>query len=122
VTTRNLVELQRQITSTWATDAIGSTLLRLFSGEQQQVGESLRQLNKQDKWECMGYGAFLKTYPRGADPLLDALRRDIDVMRVSIEDARPRMRRLHTDLRQLLDLLDPDNISFTEHEVPEGKN
>jgi hypothetical protein len=53
--TQGLINLQYNISKTWGSDKIQSSLFRLFSGEQEQVGETLQQLNKKDKWECMGY-------------------------------------------------------------------
>jgi hypothetical protein len=72
-TTLTLTRLQRHITTTWATDEIPSPLLRLFSGEQEQLGQALWQRGKQDAWECMGYRAFLTKFPKVTDALMDSM-------------------------------------------------
>jgi hypothetical protein len=94
----------------------------LFAVEQQAVGEALRQLNAKGKWECMGYGTFLKTFPRGADKLIDALRDDVETMRGGIEPATERMTRIKSSLAELLDLLDPAAVRFPEYRTPKAKS
>jgi hypothetical protein len=60
--TRNLTKLQNSISDTFLDDRLGPTL-RLFTGEQEATGETLRQQNK-DRWDCMGYDTFLTAFPK----------------------------------------------------------
>lgn len=118
---RDFQLLQIGITRAFATDAISSPILRLFAVEQQAVGEALRQLNAAGKWECMGYGAFLKNFSPGADSLIDALRNDVKSMRADTAVAAEQITTIHNALNKLLELLDPDAVSFPEHRTPKGK-
>jgi hypothetical protein len=119
--TRQFQLVQIRITRAFATDGIRSPVFRLFAVEQQAVGEALRQINVKQKWECMGYGTFLKTFPRGADKYIDGLRDDVEKLRAGTEVAAERLQRIKDRLAELLDLLDPEAIRFPEYRVPKSK-
>ena len=60
----------------------------------------------------MGYGAFLKNLSEGADPSIDAIRRDVVSMQSNVATSRERLRKLQHLLIDLLKLLDPDDLRF----------
>jgi hypothetical protein len=60
----------------------------------------------------MGYGAFLKEFPPGANDLIDAVRADVTSLDTRLNDASKRLTRLQHALIDLLDMLDPDHVRF----------
>lgn len=112
--TRRLVDLQDEIYGLWSTDGLAASF-RIFAGEQRAIGEALVQPGL-SRPECLGYGAFLKAFPQGANELLDSLREDVRLLEAGLSHAAPRLIAIQHALIELLDLLDPENIRF-----PEGK-
>lgn len=110
--TRDLLRLQDDIYSIWGTDRHPATL-RLFAGEQRAVGEALVQVGDRGP-ECMGYGSFLKTLMPGANPLIDALRVDVESLAKGFDLAAERLTRLQHGLIDLLKMLDPEYLRFPE--------
>ena len=108
--TRDLLKLQDTIYSLWGTDA-QPPILRIFAGEQRAIGEALISTNAGTS-ECLGYGAFLTTFINGRDPLIDAIRADIVLLKSSPDQARERLTNLQHALIDLLKMLDPDFIQF----------
>lgn len=108
--TRELLRLQDGLYSIWGTDRF-PPLLRLFAGEQRALGEALITSGAQSA-ECMGYGEFLKAFPKRANPLVDALRGDVAALAGGVAPAADRLTALHHALIDLLDMLDPDNVRF----------
>ena len=108
--TLKLSHLQDRISSLWGTDAHGQCL-RVFSGERRAIGEALI-LSGPQGCRCLGYGAFLKTFGRGKEPLLDALRDDIAALCEGPAAATGRLVALQHALIDLLGLLDPEGVRF----------
>ncbi|HWX35120.1 MAG TPA: hypothetical protein VNZ53_47830 [Steroidobacteraceae bacterium] len=104
--TRNLLCLQDAIDSIWGTDKITSPAFRVFAGEQRAIGEALIQAGARGP-ECMGYGAFLKTFNQGVNPLIDVLRADVMSLESGLNHATERLTKLQNPLIDLLDMLDP---------------
>jgi len=104
--TRKLLELQDTIYSLWGTDQ-QPKLFRIFAGEQRALGEALIQAGY-SRPECLGYGAFLGKFKDGANPLVDALKRDIP----HLDGATERLRNIQHALIDLLDMLDPNDTRF----------
>jgi hypothetical protein len=109
--TLKLKRSQDYILATFQTDKM-SPLLRLFAGEQEALGEAMRQINKQDKFECIGYGSFIKVFSKGANPLVDAIRADVESMATLNDQNGLRMAVLQNQLIDLIDVLDPDYVRF----------
>lgn len=110
--TRHLLHLQDTIHSHWSTDA-HSAAFRIFSGEQRAIGEALIQTSDRGS-ECVGYGAFLKNFGPGANPLIDALRADIQSLETGLGQATDRLKSVQNALIDLLKMLDPDYLRFPE--------
>lgn len=108
--TRALLRLQDRIYSLWGTDA-QPAVLRIFAGEQRAIGEALIQTTARGP-ECMGYGLFLKTFAKGVDPVIDAVRDDVMSLDTRLAQAISRLTNLQHALIELLDLLDPDSLRF----------
>jgi hypothetical protein len=108
--TRDLLRLQDTICSLWGTDQQPS-VCRIFAGEQRAMGEALIQTTNA-KSECMGYGAFLKTFAPGTNDLIDAVRDDIGSLSTHLGQATDRLRNIQNALIDLLVMLDPDGIRF----------
>ena len=111
--TRELLRLQDSIYSLWSTPAY-SRVLRIFAGEQRAIGEALIQTDDKglEQSECIGYGTFLKRFTRGANPLIDALRADVELMGTHGIDAYERLKSIQNALIDLLLMLDPEYIRF----------
>jgi hypothetical protein len=114
--TRQLSRLQDNIYSLWGTDAY-PPVLRIFAGEQRAIGDALIPTDGKGLQlsECIGYGAFLKTFTPGTNPLIDALRADVASLGISgISPASDRLKAIQNALIDLLLMLDPDYIRFPE--------
>jgi hypothetical protein len=111
--TRELLRLQDTIYSLWGTDQ-QPPLLRIFAGEQRAIGEALIQTGARGP-ECMGYGAFLRTFDKGANPLIDALRADVMLLDKEFAQATERLKNLQHALIDLLKMLDPEYLRFPEN-------
>jgi hypothetical protein len=61
-----------------------------------------------------GYGAFLKTFEKGVNPLIDALRADVILLSNSLSHATERLVNLQHALIDLLKMLDPEYLRFPE--------
>jgi len=112
--TRELTRLQDSIYSLWGTDAHPPPL-RIFAGEQRAIGEALIQTDDKglEQSGCIGYGAFLKRFTPGANPLIDALRADVSSLGAhGIDSATERLKSVQNALIDLLVMLDPDYIRF----------
>lgn len=110
--TQELLRLQDTIYSLWGTDG-SSALFRIFAGEQRAIGEALIQIGASGP-ECMGYGAFLKTFNKGVNPLIDALRADVLSLDNGLRQATERLTNLQHALIDLLKMLDPEYLRFSE--------
>ncbi len=110
--TRKLLHLQDTITGLWRTDQQGP-IFRIFAGEQRAIGETLIQTGAQGS-ECMGYGAFLRTFNNGTSPLIDALREDVMSLDNGLSQASERLTNLQRALIDLLEMLDPEYLRFPE--------
>lgn len=110
--TRELLRLQDTISSLWRTDRY-PPVFRIFAGEQRAIGEALIQTGARGP-ECMGYGAFLKTFSKGIDPLIDGLRTDVFSLSKQLDLATKRLTDLQHALIDLLRLLDPDYVRFPQ--------
>jgi hypothetical protein len=108
--TRELLRLQDTISSLWGTDA-QPPVFRIFAGEQRAIGEALIQTGARGP-ECMGYGAFLKTFSKGIDPLIDGLRTDVISLDKRLDQATRRLVNLQHALIDMLGMLDPDYVRF----------
>lgn len=119
--TRDLLRLQDDIYNIWGADR-QSSVFRIFAGEQRALGEALIQAGVRGP-ECMGYGAFLKTFGNGTNPLIDAVGEDVLYLETGIEQstdsgidqATERLTNLQHSLIDLLKILDPDYIRFPEN-------
>jgi hypothetical protein len=108
--TRELLRLQDTISRLWGTDR-QPPVFRIFAGEQRAIGEALIQTGAQGA-ECIGYGAFLKTFIKGIDPLIDGLRTDVISLDKRLDQATERLTNLQHALIDLLGMLDPDYVRF----------
>ena len=111
-TTRQLARLQDSIYRLWGTSRY-STVFRIWAGEQRALGEVLIQIGTRGP-ECIGYGAFRKTFRSSTDPLIDALREDIAVLADNLDAASERLIRLQHAFIDLLNVLDPARLRFPE--------
>lgn len=111
--TRELLRLQDTIFGLWQTDR-HSSIFRIFAGEQRAIGEAFIQTSRLGP-ECMGYGAFLKAFSKGINPLIDALRSDVVAMGNALEGAQERLVELQHALIDLLEMLDPEYLRFPRH-------
>ena len=62
----------------------------------------------------MGYGAFLKTFSTGVNPLIDALRADVMSLDSGLSEATDRLTNLQNALIDLLKMLDPEYLRYPE--------
>jgi hypothetical protein len=108
--TRDLLRLQDDIYAKWGTDR-HAPLFRIFAGEQRAIGEALINVGPRGP-ECLGYGAFLKAFGQGANPLIDAVRADVASLASDLNRAVPRLTELQHALIDLLEMLDPEYIRF----------
>jgi hypothetical protein len=111
--TRELLRLQDDIYGLWGTDQY-PRLFRIFAGEQRALGEALIQRGVRGP-ECMGYGAFLKNFSDGTNPLIDALRGDVALLESGLSQATNRLTQLQHALIDLLKMLDPNYLRFPEN-------
>ncbi len=112
--TRELTRVQDSISGLWGTDAYPPSL-RIFAGEQRVIGEALIQTDDKgiEQLGCIGYGAFLKRFTPGVNPLIDALRSDVGSLGVlGIDSAAARLKSVQNALIDLLVILDPEYIRF----------
>ncbi len=106
--------LQDTIYSLWGRTGRQSPLFRIFAGEQRAMGEALIQPGEHGP-ECTGYGAFLKAFAPGVNPLIDAIRQDVTAPRSGLGPATERLTNLQHSLIDLLSMLDPDYLRFPEN-------
>jgi hypothetical protein len=110
--TRQLQMLQDELQGIWTRDDLPKPL-RIFSGEQRELGEALIE-NSVRGPECLGYGAFLTKYAKGVNPVIDDLKDDVASLGNTLDSAKPRLEKVQHALVDLLALLDPDFIRFQE--------
>ena len=110
--TLRLQRLQDDIYDLWGTSRF-PRICRIFAGEQRAIGEALIQARRRGP-ECIGYGAFLKAFESGKDPLIDARRGDVSAMPGRVNEASARLTAIQHALIDLLHLLDPKYIRFPE--------
>lgn len=103
---------QNTVEEAWRNDDY-SSILRIFAGEQRAIGEALIRTNG-SRSDCIGYGAFTQAFKRGGDPLIDALRNDIQSLSKGPEEAVDRLRAVQHSLIDLLYTVDPKFIRFPE--------
>jgi len=108
--TRRLAELQDSLYGLFQSDRHGA-LLRVFAGEQRALGERMI-VETPHGAECLGYAAFLDRLKLGADPLVEALRTDLQALGAGLDAARLRLTDLQHALIDLLDFLDPQCQRF----------
>lgn len=108
--TRELLRLQDRFHSEWGTDRYPPAF-RIFAGEQRAVGEALI-VGQAEFTTCMGYGAFLQTFPSGKNQFIDALRADVESLETDLNTARPRLTQIQHTLIDILALMDPDGLRF----------
>jgi hypothetical protein len=108
--TRQLAQLQHQIYSGWQTDRY-PPLLRVFGGEQHAIGERMIWEGPRGP-QCMGFASFLDYLKGGPDPLICALRADVESLGSCLEQALPRLTYLQNSLVDLVEFLDPEAIRF----------
>jgi hypothetical protein len=108
--TLELTRLQDTISSLWLTDEY-PRVLRIFAGEQKAIGDALVNIGPQ-RPECMDYGTFLKSFNKGANPLIDFVRSDVASLDHDLNLATERLTGLQHSLIDLLEMLDPNYIRF----------
>jgi hypothetical protein len=108
--TRQLAQLQHKIYSIWQTDRYGS-LLRVFGGEQHAIGERMIWEGPRGP-QCMGYASFLDYLKSDPDPLICALKADVESLGACLEEALPRLTELQHSLIDLVVFLDPEAVRF----------
>jgi hypothetical protein len=108
--TRQLAELQHKIYAAWQTDRFPS-LLRVFGGEQHAVGERMIWEGPRGP-QCMGFASFLDYLKGKPDPLISALRTDVEALGPRLQEARPRLTELQHCLIDLVIFLDPEAVRF----------
>jgi hypothetical protein len=111
--TRELLRLQDTNYSLWGTDQQPPSF-RIFAGEQRAIGEALIQVSVRGP-ECMGYGAFLTTFEKGGNPLIDSVRADVMSLDKGLSQATERLKNLQHALIDLLKMLDPEYLRFPEN-------
>ncbi len=111
--TRDLLCLQDAISNTWGTDEF-SPSFRLFAGEQRAIGEALITTSARGQ-ECMGYGAFLRVFAEGVNPLIDSIRADVAALSCNFKEATSRLTILQNKLIDLLTRLDQKHIRFPKN-------
>ena len=62
----------------------------------------------------MGYGAFLKAFDKGANPLINSIRADVNSLDKGLAQATERLKKLQHALIDLLKMLDPEYLRFPE--------
>lgn len=76
--TRQLAELQHKIYARWQTDKF-VPLLRTFGGEQHAIGERMIWEGPRGP-QCMGFATFLDYLKGNPDPLILALKADVEAL------------------------------------------
>jgi len=112
--TRKLSELQSMIYSLIQTDRLGPHLI-FFAGEQRAIGEKMLVKND-NRYNCIGYGEFLKCDAFSQDVLFSELRKEIVNMTENVDAYYARLRVIQHALIDLLDYLDPKKIRINENE------
>ncbi len=112
--TTDLSKLRNRIYYLWQTSNLPRPFM-VWAGEQRAIGESMI-LERQTGPDCMGYAAFMSALQAGDIPLLDHLRRDIELLAADPEHGRSRLEVIQGELVQLLELLDPDYCFFPAEE------
>ncbi len=110
--TRQLAHLQHKIYSAWQTDKY-HPLLRVFGGEQHAIGERMIWEGPRGP-QCMGFASFLDYIKGGPDPLICALKVDIESLGPRLEEAVPRLTELQHSLIDLVVFLDPGAVRFPQ--------
>ena len=108
--TRQLAQLQHKIYSGWQTDKY-DPLLRVFGGEQHAIGERMIWEGPRGP-QCMGYASFLDYLKGAPDPLICALKADVESLGARLEVAMPRLTGLQHSLIDLVVFLDPEAVRF----------
>lgn len=109
--TRQLAQLQHKIYSCWQTDKYDHSLLRVFGGEQHAIGERMIWEGPRGP-QCMGFASFLDYLKGGPDPLICALKADVQSLGSCLEVALPRLTDLQHSLIDLVVFLDPEAVRF----------
>lgn len=85
--------------------------LMIFAGEQRAIGEALITHGPHGL-ECMGYRQFLSERGVGTEPLLDAVRLDVERLSRCRGEAMDRLKALHDGLISYLEYVDPEYNRF----------
>jgi hypothetical protein len=110
--TRQLAQIQHRIYAAWQTDRY-KPILRVFGGEQHAIGERMIREGPRGP-QCMGFASFLDYFNGSPDPLLNALKSDVEALGHGLEEARPRLTELQHALIDLVVFLDPAAVRFPE--------
>jgi hypothetical protein len=108
--TRQLAQLQHKIYAAWQTDRY-KPLLRVFGGEQHAIGERMIREGPRGP-QCMGFASFLDYLNCSPDPLICALKADVEALGHGFEEALPRLTELQHALIDLVLFLDPEAVRF----------
>jgi hypothetical protein len=108
--TRQLAELQHKIYAAWQTDRF-PPLLRVFGGEQHAIGERMIWEGPRGP-QCMGFASFLDYLKGQPDPLISALRADVEALAPRLQESLPRLTELQHGLIDLVIFLDPEAVRF----------
>ena len=111
--TRRLAQLQHKIYSCWQSDKYGHPILRVFGGEQHAIGERIIWERPRGP-QCMGFASFLDYLNGCPDPLICALKADVEALEPHLEQAIPRLTELQHSLIDLVVFLDPGAVRFPE--------
>ena len=110
--TRHLAQLQHKIYSAWQTDRYDA-LLRVFGGEQHAIGERMIWEGPRGP-QCMGYASFVDYLNGSPDPLICALKADVELLGTRLAEAMPRLTELQHSLIDLVAFLDPGAVRFPQ--------
>ena len=110
--TRHLAQLQHEIYAAWQTDRF-PTPLRVFGGEQHAIGERMIREGPRGP-QCMGFASFLDYLKGSPDPLICAVRADIESLGIHLAEAIPRLTQLQHSLIDLVVFLDPEAVRFPQ--------
>ncbi|HRK95248.1 MAG TPA: hypothetical protein PK694_02915 [Rhodospirillales bacterium] len=110
--TRILARLQDDIYSLFQT-ARFPAVFRVFAGEQRAIGERMIREGARGL-EPLGYAAFLDQVANGSDPMIEALRHDVQALATELPVAGARLVALQHALVDLLGALDPDGVRFPQ--------
>ena len=108
--TRQLAQLQHKIYAAWQTDRY-KPLLRVFGGEQHAIGERMIREGPRGP-QCMGFASFLDYLNCAPDPLICALKSDVESLGHGLEEALPRLTELQHALIDLVLFMDPAAVRF----------